>query len=170
MARCGCTSGCACLLHVIDTATLDLHITGSGSSIDPYVISGDVTDIDVTPLITVDDLAPFALPGSLMAPTIGTLRFRFPFTATLVGVSASVNTAPTDANIIVDVNKNGSTIFTISTKPTIIAGAFDTGVSEFVPDITAVVSGDYLQVDVDQVGATAPGSNLMVFVRYSRIF
>lgn len=208
MARCGCTSGCACLLHHLDTNCVDVTITGSGSSIDPYVISAELDfDLDPGNLLTCsingllakvfmqvapnscmtvtgsgtsldpfvftttafqDDIATFAISGPLSAPTLGTLRFRFPFDATLLGVSAAVNTAPTGANIVLDVNKNGVSIFPISTKPTITAGTFDTGGSEDVPDTTSVSSGQYLQVDIDQVGSIVAGSDLTVFIHYTR--
>lgn len=113
-----------------------------------------------------DDLAVFSTPGPLVVAT-GKSRFRFPFAATILGVTAAIDTAPTGASIILDVNKNGTSIFPISTKPTILAGAFDTGAVEVVPDTTVIASGDYLQVDIDQIGSTIAGSDLTVFVHYA---
>jgi hypothetical protein len=60
------------------------------------------------------------------------------------------------------VNKNGSTIFTTqANRPTIVSGAL-TSVS--VPDVTTWANGDYLTVDIDQVGSTTPGTDLQVQV------
>ena len=158
MSKCsGCSSfDCNCFLTVSPGSCIT--ITGSGSSIDPYTF---------TTTARIDDLAAFALSGGLTAPTTGKLRYRFPFDATLEGVSAAVNTAPTGADIVLDVNKNGASIFPISTHPTIPATTFDSGV-EVVPDDTGILEGDYLQVDIDQVGSVISGSDLTVFIRYSR--
>jgi hypothetical protein len=68
----------------------------------------------------------------------------------------------------VDVNKNGTTIFTTqANRPTVVAAANATA-ADAVPDVTAIASGDYLTVDRDQVGSATPGSDLTVFVRYQR--
>src|SRR6266581_8637107 len=101
MARCaGCSStDCSCFFTVAPGSCLT--ITGIGTTLDPYVL---------TTTARIDDLASFALSGGLTAPTVGKLRFRFPFDATLEGVSAAVNTAPTGASIVLDVNKNGISI------------------------------------------------------------
>lgn len=83
-------------------------------------------------------------------------------TLTISSVRASVGTAPTGATLIVDVNKNGTTIFTTqANRPAIaISGNTATG----TPDVTSWASGDYLTVDVDQVGSTVAGSDLTVVV------
>src|SRR5258705_8480437 len=148
MSKCSGCSAFDCNCSIIIAEGSCLTVTGSGASGDPFIL---------TTTARIDDLATFALSGGLTAPTLGKLRFRFPFDATLEGVSAAVDTAPTGANIILDVNKNGVSIFPISTKPTITATTFDTGGSEDVPDTTGILSGDYLQVDIDQVGSTIPG-------------
>jgi hypothetical protein len=73
----------------------------------------------------------------------------------------SVGTAPTGDNIIVDVKNSGSTIFTTpANRPTITAGSY-TGVSALPPDLPIVAVGEYLTVDILQVGATIPGSDLV---------
>jgi hypothetical protein len=83
-------------------------------------------------------------------------------TVYLTSVRATVALAPVGASLIVDVNKNGSTIFTTqANRPTIVSGAL-TSVS--VPDVTTWANGDYLTVDIDQVGSTTPGTDLQVQV------
>lgn len=80
-------------------------------------------------------------------------------TLTILNVRSSVGTAPVGASVVVDVNKNGTSIFPTGTKPTITSG----GVTDKrVPDTTSFADGDYLTVDVDNIGSTTPGSNLNV--------
>lgn len=84
-------------------------------------------------------------------------------TRTITAVRASVGTAPTGSALIVDVNKNGTTIFTTQTnRPTIPAGSF-TDTADTV-QVATWPPGEYLTVDIDQVGSTIPGSNLTVTV------
>lgn len=77
-------------------------------------------------------------------------------------VRASVGTAPTGTALIVDVNKGGSSIFTTqSNRPTIPAGANTSGKVTAI-NTTALADGEYLTVDVDQVGSTVAGADLTV--------
>ena len=99
--------------------------------------------------------------------TTGTGQFRWynrtGATRTIQTVTASVGTQPTGASILVDVNKNGTTIFTTqSNRPTI---AVSTNEDESgAPDVTSLAAGDYLTIDIDQIGSTIAGSNLVVTV------
>jgi hypothetical protein len=95
----------------------------------------------------------------------GTSRYYLEEARTVVKVRASVGTAPTGAAILVDVNKNGTTIFTTqANRPSIaISGNTATG----TPQVTALAAGDYLTVDVDQVGSTVAGSDLTVQIELS---
>jgi lipopolysaccharide export system protein LptA len=96
---------------------------------------------------------------------------RFPIkggTFTIQTVAVMVNTAPTGASLIVDVNKNGTTIYgTQSNRPTIAASG--TSATVGAHSVTSVTDGDYLTVDVDQIGSTVPGSDLTVVVRLQRV-
>lgn len=105
----------------------------------------------------------FTVSGAL---TVATGVFRLPIdgTYTLVGTRLMVNTAPVGADIIVDVNKNGTTIYTTAAnRPRILDGA-NAGGPGSTPDITSLAAGDYLTVDVDQIGSGTAGSNLVVGV------
>lgn len=111
-------------------------------------------------------IAPFGFVGPVSVQT-GTARFLFPSAATILGVVAAVGTAPMGQSMLVDVLKNGTTVFTTqANRPTIAAGAHATSVMP-TPDVTAVVSGDYLTVDIDQIGSTVAGSDLVVNVYLS---
>lgn len=82
-----------------------------------------------------------------------------PVSGTVGTIYAKVGTAPTDADLNIDINKNGTSIF--STNLTIAASA-TTG--NETPSTTAISAGDVLTLDVDQVGSTvAGGSDLWVY-------
>lgn len=108
----------------------------------------------------------FSIPGGL-GTSVGALRIYNDSgkDLTLEAVRASVGTAPTGAAIIVDVNLGGTTIFTTqSARPTI---AVSTNTATGTPAVTTWPNGGYLTVDVDQVGSTVAGSDLVVQVRAS---
>ena len=76
-------------------------------------------------------------------------------------------TAPTGASLIADINKNGVTMFTTqANRPTIAAGANSAG-AVTLPDITALAAGDYVSVDIDQIGSGVAGSDLTVAIKVS---
>ena len=85
-------------------------------------------------------------------------------TTTIKDARCSVNTAPTGSSLIVDVNLDGTTIFsTQANRPTIAISGF-TAVSG-TPNTTSASSGSYFSIDVDQIGSTLPGSDLVCQVR-----
>jgi hypothetical protein len=97
--------------------------------------------------------------------TTGTIRWynRTGKTLTLHSAWVAAGTAPTGADLITDVNKNGTTIFsTQANRPTIAAGT-NGGVAD-TPDVTTLADGDYLTVDIDQIGSTIAGSDITVGV------
>ena len=110
-------------------------------------------------------LLPFQVPGALATQT-GVAQVPVPATATIGDVTARAATQPTGASIKVDVNKNGTTIFTTqANRPTIAVSTNASG--QAVPDITSLAAGDYLTVDIDQVGSTIAGSDLVVVIRFA---
>jgi hypothetical protein len=77
---------------------------------------------------------------------------------TITKVVVWVDTAPAGADLIIDLNKNGTSIWsTQGNRAKIVAGA-QSG-SQTVFDTTTVVQGDRLSLDVDQVGSSTPGGN-----------
>lgn len=85
-------------------------------------------------------------------------------TKTVSAVFVMVETAPTGADLIIDVNKNGTSIFasTPANRPTISASG--TSGTSGTPDTTSLADGDYVTFDIDQVGSTIPGSDLLIVV------
>ena len=92
------------------------------------------------------------------------LRFYSPGAMTIAEVFIAVNTAPTGDSIIVDVNKNGTTIFTDQGKRPEIPDGDNTDTSD-TPDVTSLAKNDYITSDIDQVGSTTSGLDLTVHVR-----
>lgn len=92
--------------------------------------------------------------------------FRFPTFAIVTGVFASVNTAPSGSPIIVDINEDGVSI--LSTKLSIDANEKISSTAA----VPAVISGpglaQYSEItcDIDQVGATVPGTGLKLIIYY----
>lgn len=82
---------------------------------------------------------------------------------TISKVHIAVDTAPTGAAILVDVNENGVTIFTNqANRPTIAIAAF-TGDTTTIDD-ASWADGNHIQADVDQVGSTVVGSDLTITI------
>lgn len=85
-------------------------------------------------------------------------------TLTISAVAISCGTSPTGASIIVDINKNGTTIFTTqANRPAIAASGHASGKVTNM-DVTSLADGDYITIDVDQIGSTIAGSDLSVQV------
>jgi len=108
-------------------------------------------------------LPPYSKTGAL---TVGTSMLRMPIvrSCTVVGVYLTVGTAPTGADIIVDIHKNGTTIFTTQANRPTIAATVNIGGPGVTPNITALAAGDYISVDIDQIGSSVSGSDLVVSI------
>lgn len=92
-------------------------------------------------------------------------RFYAPTNMTITNIRLSVGEPPTGADLIVDVNKNGTSIFDTHTRPKITAGNYTSMTN--VPVVTSLNAGDYLTVDVDQIGSTSSGAFLTVQIEFS---
>lgn len=74
-----------------------------------------------------------------------------------------VGTAPTGAAIIVDIHKDGTTIFTNQANRPQIAAAATSGNTTTIDD-NEWDDGEYLTMDIDQIGSGTAGANLTVVV------
>lgn len=82
---------------------------------------------------------------------------------TVKEILISVETAPTGADLIIDINKNGTTMYTTqANRPTIPAGSTTATVS--LPNIISIAKGDKITIDIDQVGSTNAGENLSLTI------
>lgn len=128
-----------------------------------------VATLDASSLLTTSQMPasgkiqPFYSSGLLMVET-GTHRLYndTPTSWTIVSVRASVATAPVGASIIIDININGTTIFTTQANRPAIAAGSNSSAKITNMNVTTIAVGGYLTVDVDQVGSTAPGADLTV--------
>ncbi|MER5643959.1 hypothetical protein [Streptosporangium sp. NPDC002524] len=83
---------------------------------------------------------------------------------TIRSVRATVGVAPTGGPLTVDVHLNDVTIFTTqANRPSIPAGANTSG-KVTTMNVTTIPVGGYITIDVDVVGTTTKGSNLVVQV------
>lgn len=107
---------------------------------------------------------PFSSAGSLIVKT-GTQGWtnRTGRTLTFTEVYLEVGTAPTGAALIVDVKKNGSTIWSTTGNRAQIAASATSG-SSTTFNTTTMANGDRLTFDVVQVGSTVAGADLTLSV------
>jgi hypothetical protein len=118
---------------------------------------------------------PFSRSGVLVTGAIP-LRWRVPGTngITIVGVLATVNTPSGTSAVIVDLNRATAAVpatmtslyTTQANRPSIAAGAYS--VSAALPNTVNIPSGDFLQAEIDQIGAAGnEGRNLTVQILYT---
>lgn len=154
----------------INTITGDNAATTSGLAI---TIAGAGT---VSTAVAGDTLTITGAGGQTMSQTFsfdgiqyvrtGALRWMPPANCTIVSCTAAVNTAPTDASLIYDVNREGVTIFTTQgNRPTITTGNFVSTAA--VPDVTSLSTSQYLTVDCDQIGSSVAGSDCTLRIIYT---
>lgn len=110
----------------------------------------------------------FSLNGAV-ADGAGKSRLYLENSYTLVSVRAAVGTAPSGGTEIVDINKNGTTIYgTQGNRPSIANGGF--AAVGGAASVTTFAPGDYLTVDVDADGtATSRATDLTVAVRLLKV-
>jgi len=106
------------------------------------------------------EVTPGALCFNLSLATTGVKQAQalIPRPLTVSKVILYSDDAPTGASLIVDINKNGTTIFTTQANRPEVAIDGHSAESE-EPDVTAFAKGDRLSVDVDQVGSGVPGGD-----------
>lgn len=93
----------------------------------------------------------------------GSARWYAPSNITVDDIMIAAGVAPTSNDLIIDVRKNGVSIFG-ATKPTVTAG--QNAGSTVAPVPTTMTDTDYLTVDVVQVGSGNPGADMTVRIRY----
>lgn len=102
----------------------------------------------------------YSFPGTLSVHT-GKLRWYPQVNIHVKTIRAYVDTPSTGADINLDINKNGSTLLTgaLSIAASANAGSRNENV--------AVTTTDYIQIDIDQVGSTEPGRDLVICIDYT---
>ena len=107
------------------------------------------------------------MPGTATVAA-GTLRYPIGAgTWTISEVRVTAGTAPVGDDLLVDVHKNGTTIYaTQANRPMVPDGG--NAATGGTASTTSVAAGDHLTVDVDQVGSGTPGADLVVAIRLTR--
>ncbi len=83
-------------------------------------------------------------------------------TLTIVAVRVAVGTVPTGATVIIDVNIDGTTIYTTQGNRPVISSLNSVKSTNY--DVTTIADGHFFTVDVDQVGSSIIGADLTVTV------
>jgi hypothetical protein len=147
------------------TGTVATARLGSGTASSSTYLRGDSTFVALPTEIQV------ACSDETTALTVGTgkVTFRMPYAMTLTGVRASVTTAPTGANLIVDINENGTTILGASSTQKLSIDATEetstTAVNAAVIADSALADDAEITIDIDQIGSgagTGAGTGLKV--------
>ena len=99
---------------------------------------------------------------SALTTGLNKLVFRMPHAMTLTEVRASVTTAPTGANLIVDINEGGTSI--LSTKLSIDDGELTSTSASTAAVISdsALADDSQISIDIDQTGSSVAGAALKV--------
>jgi len=105
------------------------------------------------------------MPGTA---TDGDLSIEVPFkrAATITNVYVWATSAPTSAALRVDVNKNGTTIFTTQTARPSVATSTKSDMTS-TPAVTSVAAGDYVTAQIDTAGGAG---DIIVGIEYTEVF
>ena len=107
----------------------------------------------------------FTITGTLSTGTSLTPMLIATRPMTIIKAYANVKTAPTGANLIIDINKNGTSIWNSTPDNRLTITATNTSGTQTSFDTTSLAEGDSLVVDVDQVGSTIAGEDITISLR-----
>ena len=156
-----------------ETPETKLEVVGamSGASVATYNLNASRSATSGSILVSRTSGAPewkspvtgmgWYIDGTLATGTTQGPEITMPFGMTLTSVSLRAKTAPTGQAVIVDINENGTTLF--STRPQINASATTGGSSAVFSDAT-VAAGSVLTIDIDQVGSSAAGAGMTIIL------
>lgn len=176
------------IFTVGSTLSIDSGEETSSTSASPYELStasiaaDDEIVIDVTQVGSVDagtglkiyfigqtgQYQTFIIAGSNETSDLATgtsvATFRTPFAYNITDVRASLSTASSGSDVIVDVNADGTSMF--STNLTIDAGetTSTTAATPAVITSSSIPADTEISVDIDQVGSVTPGAGLKVYL------
>jgi hypothetical protein len=94
----------------------------------------------------------------------GKLTFRMPHAMTVTAVRASVTTAPTGSTLIVNVKKNGTTIFSTNLSIDASEKTSTTAASAAVISVSALADDDEITIDIVQIGSSVAGAGLKIWL------
>lgn len=97
--------------------------------------------------------------------TVGTDKSAFlemDFNATIVAAYARAKTGPSGADLIFDINKNGTSIWAVRPGNRLKITSGSTTGSQVLFDTTLLNKGNTLSIDIDQVGSSTAGKDITV--------
>ena len=116
------------------------------------------------------------------APVTGTglAHFVMPFTFSLQTVKSVVSTAPTGAELVLDLNASGTTIVNggvvtaagsfVSSNATLVSGGNGTtGGGGTAVDALTIAGGTAMTVDIVQIGSSEPGKQIKLYIYGNRL-
>lgn len=116
---------------------------------------------------------PFTVPGSLFIDTSVTPLAIIHRTLTIIKAYAAVKVAPagvvgtpiTGKSLVIDLNKNGTSIWASDQADRLSIADGATSGTQTSFGTTALAEGDTISMDIDYVGSTTPGSDVTVLLR-----
>lgn len=106
-----------------------------------------------------------AIAGTLTTGTSLTPAMVVVTAQTITKVYAYAKTAPTGASILIDINKNGTSIWNTTQANRLAITAGNNSGTQTSFDTTSLVEGDVLTFDIDQVGSTVAGADLTIVLK-----
>jgi hypothetical protein len=107
----------------------------------------------------------FKIDGAIS--TASSLKWVAPCAGRIKAVYGAVGTAPVGADMLVDIHKDGTTIFTTQSNRLTIEDGESTGSATVTAaEIMDFAAGTVFELDVDQVGSGTAGSDLAVTIAF----
>ena len=153
------------LVEAVDTQDITMEVL---TPLPTEVIEVWVPGLPGPPGLTIERIDA-GINGNLQ---IGVGRHKFYLggggTYVLDSVAVSIGTAPTGQPAIIDINFNGISIYTTqANRPTIAIGANLATIAAH--QVVTFASGGYFGFDVDQIGSTFPGADLVATLRLRQV-
>jgi hypothetical protein len=156
----GSVSGTLTLLPAATTTSYQLTFPsaqGAANTLLKNDGSGNLSFVTAASLAT-RERARWAANGPYIVGTTVDGGWIVPTAMTISAVWLHRATPGTSSSSIVDLNKNGVTMYTTqANRPTIAFNDSDNKVQATLPDITSVAAGDILTMDIDQIEGGIPG-------------
>jgi hypothetical protein len=102
----------------------------------------------------------FNYPG-ILSTSLGATRWWILGNGSITKISARVTVAPIGANIVAYINKNGTTIHTATISANTYSSTSNVNLS--------ISDGDYITVDIVNIGSSLAGSDLVISFLYVRV-
>jgi len=104
--------------------------------------------------------------GGALAVVSGVARFVAAYSGTISAVYIAEDDNGSANSTIVDVHKNGTTIFTTQANRPSIANDDADSVASGTPDVTSFVAGDVFTIDIDAIATGASGLGIAIAMTY----